>query len=162
MNKGHSLKKLRAKLMTIPFLVVVAIAAFPAIAAAIEWDGIDPVVNLGNGHTLSVHVEWEKLYTCSLEKDLAIGVSLPSIYRDAKLVSESAQDFKCPDGTTNTVQTRTKVELQNALVDSALVTAKVAAKGNFAARVHTSIDGVEVAVADGKSNQVFGSLVPLP
>lgn len=100
----------KRRMLLIPVGIAAAVPLIPGIVGAwFSWSGVDPVVNLGNGDSMSITVEMQRYVACHADKDIDIQVQLPQGYKGAKLASESSFTYFCYDLPSNTLTTRTRL-----------------------------------------------------
>ena len=100
----------KRRMLLIPMGIAAAVPLIPGIVGAwFSWGGFDPVVNLGNGDSMSIAVEMQRIVGCHADEDVDIRVRLPEGYKGAKVVSESSLTYDCFDLPSNTLTTKTRL-----------------------------------------------------
>ena len=151
-------KRFRRRVLFAGVAVGTAVALLPGVSSAwMSWSGIDPAIDLGNGHTMNVYIGWPSEYTCDAGDLVTVAVSLPQGL-DATVTEESADGFACADGTV-VIATDTSLGSGNQAV--ALLDVSVDTDASFPVRVRVSLDGEEVKVLNGHTNGAIKGAVPL-
>ena len=136
--------------------MLLALWLAPSLASAwVTWDGIDPVIALQGNHKLSVWIEWPSNFTCVVNDTISVNVAVPSKLK-AVVESESSTDFGC-----QVIITQTSLTSRTDKEKRADVAVLLQAKPDFPVRVRISLDGKEVKVLEGESNNLVAGSVSL-
>jgi hypothetical protein len=145
--------------MLAAFITAVALWALPSVGSAwMSWSGVDPVIELDNGHVVAIRLDVPTQNGCDL-KSISVDVILPEGVA-ATSVTESSDDLGC--GVINSVTSISNSSKKNT---SGNIKVDVIAHSDTShpVRVMASVDGGEFKkIARGKSNEVVSGNVVIP
>lgn len=134
----------------VPVLVVVTLLAIPPMVhGGGRWSGMDPEFNMAD-HKFNVTVEWPSENSCDIVGPVRFKIVAPG----GEFVSESEEDFRCGDGSVNTIATKTKFT-DRGKGDTVRVSAKLRATEDFPVAVIIEIDNEFAQRCVGASNKTL-------